>query len=453
MKKFRFFIISSYIGLFSGQTLAQEKPRTWTLESCLQYAYEQNIELKKGRLSIESSEIDTRNAKAQLFPSLSAGVSYQLTNSPFIETGISDLDNYIVTGNSGSNKNQFTGSYNLRGSLTLFNGGKLLNQIKSQKVAQQMQELSLEESFDNIESAIVSAYLQILYARESVRINENTVEVSKAQCERGEKLYVAGSLSASDYAQLSAQYSNDKYQLVVSQNTLEQNILTLKQLLELDIDDTLAIETPVIEESDILMPLASKSEIYYTALACMPTIKNSELGITAAKLDLKSAKAGYYPTLSLSAGISTGHLSSNDNGVGAQLKNKLSESIGVSLSIPIYSNRNTRTAVSKARIAITSSELELQSTQKALLSDIESLYLDTKAAQEQYVAAGEEVKATEASYSLMQQKFDSGMANTLELLTEKNNMLAARQKVLQAKYMAILNRLLLNIYQNKAITL
>lgn len=453
MKHQRLFALATGILLTAGTVSAQEKTQTWSLEDCLQYAYEQNIELKQSRLSLESSQIDTKNTKAKFFPNLSAGVSYQYTNTPFQETTGNNLDNYIITGNSGSDKNQLSGSYNLRSSLTLFNGGKLLNQVKSSKIAEEMQNASLEETFDNIESAIVTGYLQILYAQESVRINENTVEVSKAQCERGEKLKNAGSLSESDYAQLVSQYSNDKYQLVVSQNTLAQNILTLKQLLELGIDETIEIETPELDATDVLTPIASLNEIYQTALLCLPSIKYSELNIAAAKLDIKSAQSGYYPSLSLSAGVSTGHLSTSDGKTGSQMKNKLSESIGLSLSIPIYSNRDTRSAVSKARIAATTAELELESTKKTLLSDIENLCLDVKAAQEQYVSAQEQVKASQASYDLIQEKFNRGMANTLELLTEKNNLLSAEQQVLQAKYMAILNRLLLNIYQNKPITL
>lgn len=453
MKYQRLFTLAGCFFLTASTISAQEKPQTWSLEDCLQYAYQQNIELKQSRLSLESSRIDTKNAKAKLFPSLTAGISYQYNNTPFQETNNSDLDNYIITGNSGSDKNQFSGSYNLRGSLTLFNGGKQLNQIKTQKINEQMQSASLEETFDNIESAIISGYLQILYAREAVLINQKTVEVSKAQCERGEKLKNAGTLSESDYAQLVSQYSSDKYQLVVSQNTLAQNQLTLKQLLELGIEESINISTPELDDTDVLTPLATQNEIYQTALACMPGIKYSELNIAASKLDIKSAKAGYYPSLSLSAGVSTGHLSTSNGNTGSQMKNKLSESIGLSLSIPIYSNRDTRSAVSKARIAATTAELDLQNVKKNLLSDIENLYLEVKAAQEQYVSAQEEVKATRASYDLIQEKFNRGMANTLELLTEKNNLLIAEQKVLQAKYMAILNRLLLNVYQNKPVSL
>lgn len=453
MKHQCLFTLAGCLALSTMTLIAQEEPKTWSLEACLQYAYQQNIDLKKSRLTLESSQIDTKNAKAKLFPSLSAGVSYQYNNTPFQETNSNDLDNYIITGNSGSDKNQISGSYNLRGSLTLFNGGKLLNQIKSNKIAEEMQNATLEETFDNIESAIVTGYLQILYAQESVRINENTVEVSKAQCERGEKLKNAGTLSESDYAQLVSQYSSDKYQLVVSQNTLDQNILTLKQLLELGIDESINIATPDLDDTDVLTPIATQNEIYQTALLCLPSIKYSELNISAAKLDIKSAQAGYYPSLSLSAGVSTGHLSTSEGRTGSQMKNKLSESIGLSLSIPIYSNRDTRSAVSKARIAATTAELDLLNAKKTLLSDIENLCLEVKAAQEQYVSAQEQVVAAQASYDLIQEKFNRGMANTLELLTEKNNLLSAQQQVLQAKYMAILNRLLLNIYQNKPITL
>ncbi|MCD7709787.1 MAG: TolC family protein [Porphyromonadaceae bacterium] len=456
MKHLHLFTLSSCLLLAVTTLTAQEKKQAWSLEDCLQYAYEQNIELKQSRLSLESSKIDTKNAKSKLFPSLTAGVSYQYTNTPFVQTanGSDDmLDIYAQTGNTSSDKNQISGSYNLRSSLTLFNGGKMLNQIKSQQVAEEMQSASLEETFDNIESAIISGYLQILYAQEAILINQQTVEVSKAQCERGEKLKNAGTLSESDYAQLVSQYSSDKYQLVVSQNTLAQNQLTLKQLLELGIDENIEVVTPTLDDTDVLMPLATQNEIYQMALAYMPTIKYSELNITASKLELRNAKSGFSPSLSFSAGVSTGHFSTSSTNTRSQMKNKLSESLGLSLSIPIYSNRDTRSAVSKARIAMTTAELELENTKKNLLSEIENLYLEVKAAQEQYISAQEQVKATEASYALIQEKFNQGMANTLELLTEKNNLLIAEQKALQAKYMAILNRLLLNVYQNKPISL
>ena len=453
MKHQRLFALATGILLTAGTVSAQEKTQTWSLEDCLQYAYEQNIELKQSRLSLESSQIDTKNAKAKFFPNLSAGVSYQYTNTPFQETTGNNLDNYIITGNSGSDKNQLSGSYNLRSSLTLFNGGKLLNQVKSSKIAEEMQNASLEETFDNIESAIVTGYLQILYAQESVRINENTVEVSKAQCERGEKLKNAGSLSESDYAQLVSQYSNDKYQLVSAEANRDQLRLNLKQLLELDIDVEMTLALPLIDESKVLVPLPDKSTVYATALGFIPSIQSGKLELEVAELNIANAKAGYYPNLSLNAGIGSGHNTGSEGSLGYQLKQGFNESIGLTLSIPIYSKRANKSAVERAKIQQKISQLDLKNQEKDLLNEIESAWLDASSAQSQYLAAREQLNASQTSYELTEEQFYLGMKNTVEMLTAKNNWLSAQQEELQARYMALLNLKLLDYYENKPLTL
>ena len=204
---------------------AQEKPQEWTLKNCIDYALTQNIQLKKSKIALESSQVDSKSARAKLFPSLSFGSTQQYINTPFPEGN--SLDNYVVTGSKGSSKNSYTGNYSLRSSMTLYNGGKLRNNIKSSKLQEQVQQYSVEEEIDNIETSITESFLQILYAQESVKINEETVALSKLQCERGKALLEAGSISQSDYAQLESQYSSDKYQLVLSQTTLESNIQKL----------------------------------------------------------------------------------------------------------------------------------------------------------------------------------------------------------------------------------
>ena len=138
---------------------------------------------------------------------------------------------------------------------------------------------------------------------------------------------------------------------------------------------------------------------------------------------------------------------------GKQMKNKLNESIGLTLSIPIFSNRENKSAVEKAKLQISEAELEYLNAQKELQKTIEDIYLDATSSQAQYAAAIEQVKASKTSYNLAQEQFNLGMKNTVELLTEKNNLLSAQQEMLQAKYMAILNALLLRFYQGKEITL
>ena len=430
---------------------AQEKPQEWTLKNCIDYALTQNIQLKKSKIALERSQVDSKSARAKLFPSLSFGSTQQYINTPFPEGN--SLDNYVVTGSKGSSKNSYTGNYSLRSSMTLYNGGKLRNNIKSSKLQEQVQQYSVEEEIDNIETSITESFLQILYAQESVKINEETVALSKLQCERGKALLEAGSISQSDYAQLESQYSSDKYQLVLSQTTLESNIQTLKQLLEMDMTETLSISTPILEAHDVLTPLPGKEEVYQSALNFIPSIQSGKLGIDIAKLEHKNAKAGYYPTLDLSASVGTGHISGSDSNFGQQMKNKLNESIGLTLSIPIFSNRENKSAVEKAKLQISEAELEYLNAQKELQKTIEDIYLDATSSQAQYAAAIEQVKASKTSYNLAQEQFNLGMKNTVELLTEKNNFLSAQQEMLQAKYMAILNAQLLRFYQGKEITL
>lgn len=430
---------------------AQEKPQEWTLKNCIDYALTQNIQLKKSKIALESSQVDSKSARAKLFPSLSFGSTQQYINTPFPEGN--SLDNYVVTGSKGSSKNSYTGNYSLRSSMTLYNGGKLRNNIKSSKLQEQVQQYSVEAEIDNIETSITESFLQILYTQESVKINEETVALSKLQCERGKALLEAGSISQSDYAQLESQYSSDKYQLVLSQTTLESNIQTLKQLLEMDMTETLSISTPNLEAHDVLTPLPGKEEVYQSALNFIPSIQSGKLGIDIAKLEHKNAKAGYYPTLDLSASVGTGHISGSDSNFGQQMKNKLNESIGLTLSVPIFSNRENKSAVEKAKLQISEAELEYLNAQKELQKTIEDIYLNATSSQAQYAAAIEQVRASKTSYNLAQEQFNLGMKNTVELLTEKNNFLSAQQEMLQAKYMAILNAQLLRFYQGKEITL
>jgi outer membrane protein len=200
-----------------------------------------------------------------------------------------------------------------------------------------------------------------------------------------------------------------------------------------------------------MIPLPDKQTIYNTALAVMPEVRSSQLSIDVANLEVKKAKAGYYPSLSMNAGIGTGHLSGTDYTFGSQIWNKFNESIGLTLSIPIFSNRENKTALNKARLSALTSELDLLNTQKGLLKTVEGIYLDATSSQNQYIAANERLSSVEQSYKLTEEQFFLGMKNTLELLTEKSNYQVAQQEVLQAKYMTIMSIQLLNVYQKKPI--
>lgn len=420
--------------LLSGlrNATAQEASKTWTLQKCLDYAYQNNIQVRQSRNNQLSGIEDTKQAKAALFPSLVASTTQSYTNYPSSE----------VTDN-----NSYTGTYGITAGMTIFEGGKLRTEVKRQKVQNQMDALSVEESVNDIRIAIVQAYMQCLYAADAVRINRSTAEASKAQRDRAEEMLRAGSISRVDFAQLQSQYSSDEYQVVVASSTLDNYKLQLKQLLELDIMEEMNPAVPGVKEENVLKALPPKNEVYETALKVMPQIRRGELGVEAAKLEEKSARAGFFPSISLSASVGTGHMSNNDFESGSQIWNRFNENVGLTLSIPIFSNRKNRTAVNKAKIAVDNSYLEWTSLQKELLRDVESAYLDATSAQAQYLSAREKEKYARESYELTSEQFRVGVKNTVELITAQNEYSAAQQQVLQAKYLTLLSIELLNIYQ------
>lgn len=411
---------------------AQEASKTWTLQECLDYAYQNNIQVRQSRNNQLSGIEDTKQAKAALFPSLVASTTQSYTNYPSSE----------VTDN-----NSYTGTYGITAGMTIFEGGKLRTEVKRQKVQNQMDALSVEESVNDIRIAIVQAYMQCLYAADAVRINRSTAEASKAQRDRAEEMLRTGSISRVDFAQLQSQYSSDEYQIVVAGSTLDNYKLQLKQLLELDIMEEMNPAVPGVKEENVLKALPPKNEVYETALKVMPQIRRGELGIEAAKLEEKSARAGFFPSISLSASVGTGHMSNNDFESGSQIWNRFNENVGLTLNIPIFSNRKNRTAVNKAKIALNDSYLEWTSLQKELLRNVESAYLDAVSAQAQYLSAREKEKYARESYELTSEQFRVGVKNTVELITAQNEYSAAQQQVLQAKYLTLLSIELLNIYQ------
>ena len=416
----------------ASDTLSTTK--TWTLNECLRYALENNIQLRQSRNNYLSGLEDTEEAKAAMLPSLTASTTQGFTNYP--STNVSD-------------RNTYTGTYGVNAGLTLYEGGKLRTAVRQQKLQNRIDALTVAESENDIRIAIVQAYLQALYAAEAVEVARNTAEVSRAQRDRAEELWKAGSISRVDLAQLESQYASDLYQVTTACSTLDNYRLQLKQLLELDITEEMNLAAPAIQKSEVLSSLPAKAAIYATALEAMPEIERGKLAVEYAELGIRQARAGFYPSVSLTAGIGTGHMSNGGYESGSQIWNRFNENVALSVSIPIFSNRKNRTAVNKARIAASNSRLEQLGLKKELLRKVESAYLDAISSQSRYTAARQKERYARQSYDLTDEQFRVGRKNTVELITAQNELSSARQEVLQAKYMALLNIRLLDIYQGR----
>lgn len=440
-------ILSAALPLYAQEN---SNGKEWTLQECINYALEKNIQLQQNKISLQESEIDIKDARASLFPSLSFSTGHNVVNRPYQEQSNTVSGTEII---SSDEKTTYNGNYSLNAQWTLWNGGQRLNNLKQQKTNRDIARLTVSETENTLQEQITQLFIQILYADESIQINKSTLEVSKATYKRGQELFAEGSLSKADLAQLEAQVSDDQYQLVTAESTWRNYKLQLKQLLELDGSEEFNLVLPELNDENILKMLPSQTDVYQAAMAIRPEIQSSRLSIENAKLGISAAKAGYYPTIRLSASSSSTTNSASTNNWAQQMKYGWNNMIGISLSIPIFDNRQNKSNVQKARLQYNTSQLDLINKQKELYSTIEGLWLDALNAQQQYVAAETKVKSSQTSFDMVNEQFNLGMKNTVELLTEKNNLLSAKQQLVQAKYMAILNRTLLNFYAGNNIEL
>lgn len=428
-------MLLSYMAAFSQNPV-------WTLTDCIEYARENNLQVRYSRLSEESSEVNLLQAEADRLPSL----SFSTTQTYSGQKSQNGNGNYRQEGT-------YTGSYSLNAGMTLFNGGKIANTVIQNELAVGMSILNTEEIQNNIEIAVTQAYLQVLYSNESLKIALQNLENSEAQLERSEILFEAGSIALSELAQIRAQYSSNKYQVTVAENSLADSYLQLRQLLEMGIGEQLEIYMPEIDDDDVIQPVASLESVYATALDVMPEVRNRLLGLEYAEINEKIAAADRLPTVSVSAGVGTSNFSDSGLSFTDQLNRRLNESVGISVSVPIFNNRRAKTAIELAKIQMRSAELDVYNTEKDLLNTVESLYREVISAQSRYLSAIENLEYSTISYILVEEQYNAGLKNPVDLLTEKNSYLAAQQETLQSKYQAVLYLKLLNFYRNQPIEL
>jgi outer membrane protein len=421
----------------TGYTVkAQTTP--WTLEKCIEYARQNNIQIKSQKITKELSDVDLEQTKAQRFPTLNFssnfGVSFQNTTT---------YNDFMEKTDAAA----YSDNYGLNTGVTLYSGGKLNKTIKQKQIENSAYSYDIEQSALDIEISVVQAYLQILYANESLEIAKKAVALSQTQVERGLQMYQAGSISKADLAQLQSQNAGDKHQLTQAKNSLSSAKLTLKQLLELELEDEFDVVFTEFDDQQVLKIIPDLYSVYQAALNNLPQMKSSALSVESANMAISVAKASMLPTISASASINTGTISSAGASYFEQLGNKINENIGLNLSIPIFNNKQIRTNINKAELQSESAQLQDISLKKQLLSTIESLHNDAVSAQSQYVSAKEQLDAAKASFELVNEQFLAGLKNTIELITEQNNYTNALSTLLQSRFQAVSCLMLLELYQ------
>lgn len=430
---------------FVGNCYAQEK-KQWTLKECIDYALQNNISLKKTNIQKKSTHEDLLQSQAALLPSLSASTSHSVAYTPWPETGRSTVANgYAV---SSVDKVYYNGSYGVNGNWTVWNGGRNTNTVKLNKLTEEQAELDSAEIANQLQEQIAQLYVQILYSEEAIKVNEQTAETTRKNEERGKTMVEVGKMSKADLAQLTAQRAQAEYNIVEAQSNLKNFKRQLKQILQITDNQEFDVAIPATTDEMALQLIPSLNEVYTSALAIRPEIRNVMLGIESSDLSIKIAKAGKLPQIGLNAGFSTNTTSMNDKAWGTQLKSNVNLGAGVSVSIPLYDQRQTKSQVNKALLQKENYMLDLKDKQTTLYSTIENYWLQAVNNQDKFKAAKISTESQQTSFELLSEQFRLGLKNIIELMTGADNLRAAQQNELQSKYLAILNIEMLKFYRD-----
>lgn len=432
-------------------TITMNGQKKWTLKDCIDYAMQNNITLQQSRLQKQSATEDRKQSHAALFPSLSVSTNQSVGYRPWLSSGMTTVTNGTV--NTKVNKTYYNGTYGINASWTVWNGNQNRNQVKLNEVSEEQAELNIAETANSIQEKIAQLYVQILYMNEAIKVSKESLETSKKNEARGKEIMEVGRMSKADLAQLTAQRATDEYNIVEAESNLANYILQLKQLLEITSEEPFDIEIPAYSDEQALAEIPSLGSVYEHALTYRPEIRSSELGLKSSDLKMKIAKAGHMPTISMTSGVATNTGSMSSNEWGNQMKTNLDASLGASVSIPIFDNRKTKTAINKAKIQHEQALLDIQDKQKQLYSTIEGYWLDANTNQQKFKAALSTVASEQASFDLLTEQFNVGLKNIVELLMGKDKLLNAQQNRLQSKYMTILDQQLLRFYKGEDMNL
>ena len=439
----RFLLLIIITTIFTSRLFAQDSTlitndtTRWSLATCIDYAQKNNITINTLRLDAKSSEQNVIAAKAQRLPDLVASVSQGVShyNSGF----------YPSTGLGASS------------ALILYQGGFINNNIQSAELSQQVSNLNIESANNDITLSITQAYLNILLARETIIYQQDVVNTSAAIVKQAQQRFDTGMIARKDLLEVQATLANDKYILVTDLNALRQNVLTLKQILQLP--TAMKFDVTAGDSIAPVSLVAGLNEAQQIALNTRPEIKGAALSLQVQQKQVDIARYSLRPSLSLGGSINSSYSRNSFSGTGStsdkffsQLNNNFYQNIGLTLSIPIFDRLVTRTNVAKAKIDVDIAKLDLQNSKITLSQQVEQAYINVENAQNQYIAANEQLQYSQESFRIANEEFKIGSYNIVDYLQQKNLYIQALQSYLQAKYASALYTKIYNFYTGVPVT-
>ncbi|MDR1347543.1 MAG: TolC family protein [Prevotellaceae bacterium] len=423
--------------LFTFAYLTASAQKQWTLQECISYAKENSITIKMQHISQQNQEIMLNTAKNRRLPDLSASTNQRFSFGR--EASLID--------NSYQNQNSSSTAFSISTSVPLFTGFQIPNNIAAAKLDLQAAVADFEKAKEDIELAVISAYLQILYSKELLEIAKSQQTLSVQQMERIEEMYKLGKASEAQVYEVKSQAANDELAIVQAKNDLQLALLTLSQLLELRSPEGFDVETPN-NDVDFILP-SNPEETYANALTTQASVRAEEYRLASSEKTVKSAKGAYFPQLSFGAGYSNSYYKingSDNSSFSRQLKNNESKYIGFSLNIPIFNRFETRNNIRAAKLNVKNQELKFENTKKNLYKEIQQAYYNATGAKEKYKSSEIALESAEKAYEFAKEKFENGRSTTYEYNDARNNLMKSSANLSQAKYDYIFRKKILDFY-------
>ncbi|TKG94587.1 TolC family protein [Puteibacter caeruleilacunae] len=454
-------ILIALIILVGTAVQAQQPGTPWTLERCINYAFENNIQIRRQVLNTKYQENQLYQSKMNQLPNLNGSIG---SNRNFGRT--------LTPGNIYEDVNSTSLNAGLTSQIDVFAGSTLKNTVKQREFELKSSLEDLHKAKDDIAMMITSAYLEILLAQELVAVSEGQLDITKLQIDRTNKLVEAGSEPKGKLLEVQAQYAKEELSLVEAQNNVLLTKLKLAQLLDLKSVNGFEIvnpELPGIESGNVVV---DAEDVYSRAVEIRPEIKGAEYSLQGREKQLDVAKGGLLPTLTLGGGYNTDYNSETSKkiqdpahpddptktipkkvGFSEQVKNFQRKYVGLSLQIPIFNRHSAKTQVSNARIQMLDSELNLENAKNQLREDIETAYTNAVASLKKYMANDKAVVNLKEAFRYMEERYNLGVVNSVDYNEAKNNLTAAQSNLLQAKYEFIFRTKILDFYKGVPITL
>ena len=444
MKKFLLIIFTCFI---ASQGLVFSQQKVWSLEDCIKYAIDNNIQIKQQAIQTEVQQNSLDLSKFQLLPSLNGQASHSYSSGRAL-----DQNTYTFV-----NKTLQSDYFYIGGQMPVFNGLQYYNAIQKNKYQVLASKEDLQDISDNVALNVALAYLQILLNKELVTANENQLNITLQQIEKTKKLVDAGSVAKGNLLQIEAQAAQEELSLITEKNALETSVLTLTQFLELKTPAGFEISVPEITIDPNTIVSGNIDDIYAIAVKNRPEIKSSELKLKASEYGLKMAKGGRSPILSLNYSYSTRYSNPSnlpgDQSFGTQLKNNKSPGAGLTLNIPILNGWQVNKNISNSKLNVETYQYNLEGTQKQLYKNIQQAYTDAVASLKKYNVSIKAITSTEESFRYTEQKFNVGMITPVDYNAAKTLLLKAQSDMAQAKYEFLFKIKVLDFYKGLPLSL